>query len=138
MLASQTIGGTNSLIGSAAEGLFGQVPVRIALKNSIAESQATLGSRNDAAAHLRSREAIVNLDYGELSQNKKTAITFADESILAPMRHSWWAAASSTPAPYVFNGERALGRGSGKDPVAQTALAVPGKDLPDGDIPGAQ
>ena len=33
---------------------------------------------------------------------------------------------------------RALGRGSGKDPVAQTALAVPGKDLPDGDIPGAQ
>ena len=31
---------------------------------------------------------------------------------------------------------RALGRGSGKDPVAQTALAVPGKDLPDGDIPG--
>lgn len=108
VLASQTIGGNNSLIGSAAEGLFGQVPVRIALKNSIAESQATLGSRNDAAAHLRSREAIVNLDYGELSQNKKTAITFADESILAPMRHSWWAAASSTPAPYVFNGERAL------------------------------
>ena len=31
---------------------------------------------------------------------------------------------------------RALGRDSGKDPVAQTTLAVPGKDLPDGDIPG--
>ena len=33
---------------------------------------------------------------------------------------------------------RALGRGPSKDPVAQTALAVPGKDLPDGDIPGTQ
>lgn len=108
VLASQTIGGNNSLIGATAEGLFGQVPVRIALKNSVAESQATLGSRNDAAAHIRSREAIVNLDYGEVSQNKKTAITFADENILAPMRHTWWAAANSTPAPYVFNGERAL------------------------------
>ena len=31
---------------------------------------------------------------------------------------------------------RALGRGSGADPVAQTTLVVPRTHLPDGDIPG--
>ena len=31
---------------------------------------------------------------------------------------------------------RALGRGPGKDPVAQTTLDVPRTHLPDGDIPG--
>lgn len=136
VLSSQTIGGNNSLIGSAAEGLFGQVPVRIALKNSIAESHATLGSRNDAAAHLRSREAIVNLDYGEVSQNRKTSIAFADEEVLAPMRHSWWIAASSTPAPYVFNGERALCLedsngmiGNLTQPSGQSPLALFGQQI---------
>ena len=33
---------------------------------------------------------------------------------------------------------RALGRGPGKDPVAQTTLDMPRNHLPDGDIPGAQ
>ena len=33
---------------------------------------------------------------------------------------------------------RALGRGSGKDPLAQTTLDVPQTHLSDGDIPGAQ
>lgn len=108
ILASQTIGGNTALMGSAAEGLFGQVPVRMALKNSLAESRATLGARNDAAAHLRSREAIVNLDYGELSANKKTAIAFADEAVLSRLRAEWWADARTLAAPYVFMGERAL------------------------------
>ena len=31
---------------------------------------------------------------------------------------------------------RALGRGPGKDPVAQTTLDVPRTHLPDGDVPG--
>lgn len=114
ILASQTIGGNNSLMGSAAEGLFGQVPIRIALKNSLTESQATLGARNDAAAHLRSREAIVNLDYGAVAANKKTAITFADEAILGPLRRQWWNGGSSAPAPYVFDGESALSLDSDK------------------------
>ena len=101
-------------MGSAAEGLFGQVPIRIALKNSLSESQATLGARNDAAAHLRSREAIVNLDYGAVAANKKTAITFADEAILGPLRRQWWNGGSSAPAPYVFDGETALSLDSDK------------------------
>jgi hypothetical protein len=106
VLASQTIGGNLQLMGSAGDGLFNQVPVRIALKNSVAESRATLGNRNDAAAHLRSREAIVNVDYGELGANQKTSIAFADESLLASVRNSWWKAACSyTRPPYVFAGE---------------------------------
>lgn len=115
ILASQTIGGNTSLMGSAAEGLFGQVPVRIALKNSLSESHATLGARNDAAAHLRSREAIVNLDYGDVAANKKTAIAFADEAVLEPLRRKWWNDGHSAPSPYVFNGERALGPDDDKD-----------------------
>jgi hypothetical protein len=107
ILASQTIGGNLSLMGSTGEGLFGQVPIRLALKNSLAESHATLGPRNDAAAHLRAREAIVNLDYGDPSTNRKTSIAWADETLLAPLRRDWWRAArSQTAPPYVFLGER--------------------------------
>jgi hypothetical protein len=107
ILASQTIGGNMSLMGSAGEGLFGQVPVRVALKNSLAESHATLSDKNDAAAHLRAREAIVNQDYGDVSANRKTSIAFADEATLAPLRTAWWQRSrGATRPPYVFIGER--------------------------------
>lgn len=109
ILASQTISSGYLLGGTAGEGLFGQVPVRIALKNSLAESHATLGFKNDAASHLRSREAIVNLDYGELSSNRKTTIAYADDRILGELRSAWWQQARGivTP-PEVFEGERRL------------------------------
>jgi len=107
ILASQTIGGNIALMGSVGEGLFGQVPVRVALKNSLSESHATLGIKNDEAAHLRAREAIVNLDYGDLSSNQKTAIAYADEDLLARSRKRWWGSTrDSAAAPYVFIGER--------------------------------
>ena len=109
ILASQTISSGYLLGGTAGEGLFGQVPVRIALKNSLAESHATLGFKNDAASHLRSREAIVNLDYGELSSNRKTTIAYADDAILAELRTAWWQRARDSVAPpEVFEGERRL------------------------------
>ena len=109
ILASQTISSGYLLGGTAGEGLFGQVPVRIALKNSLAESHATLGLKNDAASHLRSREAIVNLDYGELSSNRKTTIAYADDAILAELRTAWWQHAQGTVTPpEVFEGERRL------------------------------
>ena len=109
ILASQTISSGYLLGGTAGEGLFGQVPVRIALKNSLAESHATLGFKNDAASHLRSREAIVNLDYGELSSNRKTTIAYADDTILAKLRTAWWQQARDTVTPpEVFEGERRL------------------------------
>ncbi|MFJ2621672.1 FtsK/SpoIIIE domain-containing protein [Glutamicibacter sp. NPDC087344] len=107
ILASQTIGGNMALIGSAADGLFGQVPIRIALKNSLAESHATLGHRNDAAAYLRPREAILNQNYGDLSSNQKISVAFADEKLLAGLRYDWWSSAGSvTSAPSVFAGDK--------------------------------
>ncbi len=104
VLCSQTIGGNLALMGSIGEGLFGQVPVRIALKNSVTESYATLGIKNDAAAHLRARQAIVNLEYGEPLANRKTNVAFADERILIRLRAEW--AARNGTKPYVFRGER--------------------------------
>ena len=108
ILASQTIS-SGSILGSTAQALFAQIPVRLALKNSLTESHATLGIKNDAASHIRSREAIVNLDYGELSSNRKTTIAYADDAILAELRTAWWQQAQGTVTPpEVFEGERRL------------------------------
>lgn len=113
ILASQTLGG-NIALAQKRDSIFSQVPIRIALKNSISESQQTLSINNPAAAFLRSREAIVNLDYGEVSQNRKTVIAFADESLLTPIRKSWWEAAKSeTNAPFVFESEKRISISSG-------------------------
>ncbi len=108
ILASQSLCDNGSMAFSQKKSsLFAQVPIRIALKNTFDESRQTLSMNNEAAAYLRPREAIVNLDYGELSQNKKAVIAFADERLLAPIRRKMWEAASeySTP-PYVFESER--------------------------------
>ena len=109
ILASQTIGSGGMLGGTTGQALFAQIPVRLALKNSLAESHATLGIKNDAASHIRSREAIVNLDYGELSSNRKTTIAYADDAILAELRTAWWQQAQGTVTPpEVFEGEHRL------------------------------
>ena len=109
ILASQTIGSGGMLGGTTGQALFAQIPVRLALKNSLTESHATLGIKNDAASHIRSREAIVNLDYGELSSNRKTTIAYADDAILAELRTAWWQQARDTvTSPEVFEGERRL------------------------------
>ena len=109
ILASQTIGSGGMLGGTTGQALFAQIPVRLALKNSLAESHATLGLKNDAASHIRSREAIVNLDYGELSSNRKTTIAYADDAILAELRTAWWQQAQGTVTPpEVFEGEHRL------------------------------
>ena len=109
ILASQTIGSGSMLGGTTGQALFAQIPVRLALKNSLAESHATLGLKNDAASHIRSREAIVNLDYGELSSNRKTTIAYADDAILAELRTAWWQQArDAVTPPEVFEGEHRL------------------------------
>lgn len=108
ILASQTISG-NVVLAQKRDSIFGQVPIRIALKNSIFESQQTLSLNNPAAAFLMPREAVVNLDYGEVSQNRKTIVAFADEEILKPLRNVWWEKARTvTKPPYVFESERRI------------------------------
>jgi len=109
ILASQTLSDTSNIaLSQKKDSLFSQVPIRIALKNSKTESQQTLGMGNSAAAFLRPREAIVNLDYGEITQNRKTIIGFADEVLLQPLRKVWWENAEECPAPYVFESEKRL------------------------------
>lgn len=110
ILASQTLSdASNVALSQKKESLFSQVPIRIALKNSLTESQQTLGMNNPAAAFLRPREAIVNLDYGEVTQNRKTVVAYADEALLKPLRRTWWEKAKSeTNPPYVFESERRI------------------------------
>lgn len=106
ILASQSISG-NIVLGNKRDSIFSQVPIRIAHKNSVSESQNTLGNANNAAAYLRAREAIVNLDYGEISQNHKTVIAWANEELLRPLRQAWWEKVKSTSSPpYVFESEK--------------------------------
>lgn len=108
IFASQTTSGS-VVLAQKRDSIFGQVPIRIALKNSILESQQTLSLNNSAAAFLRPREAVVNLDYGEVSQNRKTIVAFADEEVLKPLRNVWWERARAvTKPPYVFESERRI------------------------------
>jgi hypothetical protein len=86
-----------------------QVPIRIALKNSLNESHQILGDNNPDAAYLRPREAVINLDYGEPSQNKRGQIAFADEDVLNDLRKTWWQEAKDyAQPPVVFDGEARL------------------------------
>ena len=107
ILSSQTLGGS-LVLSQKKDAVFSQVPIRIALKNSLTESHATLANDNPAAAFLRPREAIVNLDYGAVSQNRKTTIAFADEELLRPLRRLWWERwrEKGSRPPFVFESER--------------------------------
>ena len=106
ILASQTISSGVDLPKDSD--VFAQVPIRIALKNSIRESEATLTLGNAAATDLRMGQAIVNLDYGAPSSNRKVSIALADEDELARLRHRWWLQArATTAAPFTFDGNRA-------------------------------
>lgn len=119
ILASQTLVG-NMALAHNKDSIFSQIPIRIALKNSESEARAVLSMNNAAAAFLRPREAVVNLDYGELSQNRKTVVGFADEKVLIPIRRKMWEAARDyTSAPYVFESERRITVLNAVDAIAE-------------------
>lgn len=119
ILASQTLVGSTAL-NHNKDSIFSQIPIRIALKNSESEARAVLSSDNAAAAYVRPRESVVNLDYGELSQNRKTVIAFADEKILRPIRWQMWKRAKDyTIPPYVFESERRITVSSGLQTIEQ-------------------
>lgn len=105
ILASQTI--ANGRYLDKNSDIYAQTPVRIALHNSLRESEATLGSGNVAAADLRVGEAILNTDYGAVVSNEKVRVALADPGFLAKLETVWWQRAkSSTRPPYVFDGTR--------------------------------
>lgn len=107
ILASQTI--ASGVYLSKDSDIFAQTPIRLAHRNSVRESEATLGMGNTAAADLRMGEAIANLDYGAVASNRKVQVAWADDALLARLRHSWWERAKSDFAPpSVFDGSRAV------------------------------
>lgn len=107
ILASQTISGISALM-SRESGLFSQFPIRIALKNSVSESYATLSNQNDAAAKLKRRgEAIVNRNYGLIEDNEQTVVAGADDEMLESLRDKWLKTSQTKwPHPRVFDGSR--------------------------------
>ncbi|MHB1592993.1 MAG: hypothetical protein ACYCO9_05120 [Streptosporangiaceae bacterium] len=70
VLASQTLSGITAML-STQDGIFAQFPIRLALKNSAAESRAVLDQHSTEAARLRYRgELIVNTDFGQAEASR--------------------------------------------------------------------
>ncbi len=113
ILSSQTLEG-NIQLDQHRDAIFGQVPIRIALKNSMSESFRTLAPDNPAAAYLQPREAIVNYDYGSAVHNRTAQIAFANEEYLDDVRKVWWerAVSEGVGAPYIYDSARAAHVGS--------------------------
>ncbi|MEV7769900.1 FtsK/SpoIIIE domain-containing protein [Microbacterium sp. NPDC086615] len=109
ILASQTVSGISALM-TREGGIFAQFPIRLALKNALQESFATLGQGNDAAARLRARgEAILNLDYGLVDSNQQITVAVAKDDELAALRREWWLQVrDETERPLVFDGSRQI------------------------------
>lgn len=105
ILASQTVSGISALM-TREGGIFAQFPIRLALKNAVQESFATLGQGNDAAARLRARgEAVLNLDYGLVDSNRQLTVAVAKPAQLAGLRRDWWLEARDVvTSPLVFDG----------------------------------
>lgn len=107
ILASQTIASGIAL--SKDSDIFAQTPIRMAHRNSIRESEATLGLGNTAAADLHMGQAIVNLDYGAIASNRKVSVAWADDKVLAGLRRNWWLHARNfTRPPYVYDGTKTI------------------------------
>jgi len=116
ILASQTISGISALM-TREGGIFAQFPIRLALKNAVQESFATLGQGNDAAARLRARgEAILNLDYGLVDSNRQVTVAVAKDDQLANLRRDWWLETrDKVERPLVFDGSRQIRIGDAVD-----------------------
>ncbi|RSX54296.1 cell division protein FtsK [Bifidobacterium goeldii] len=107
ILASQTITGIQALANSA-DNLFGQFPIRIGLKNSPEQAQATFVQGNLAAARLHYRgQAIVNYDYGALDSNHTIMVAMAKDDQLNNLQEQWYKRVKdSTTGPMVFDGTK--------------------------------
>ncbi len=103
VLATQTIEGVKRL-STRRDSIFGQVPYRIALKTTPADSQAILRTGNTAAAELQFRgEAVLNANFGSPDDNQHVLVSFADKPLLDDLRHELWRRSGTTRAPRVFH-----------------------------------
>ncbi len=104
VLATQTIEGVKRL-ATRRDSIFGQVPYRIALKTTPADSQAILRSGNTAAAELQFRgEAVLNANFGSPDDNQHVLVSFADKAVLDELRRELWhRAGPATHPPRIFH-----------------------------------
>ncbi|TCM39587.1 FtsK/SpoIIIE domain-containing protein [Kribbella sp. VKM Ac-2568] len=103
VLATQTIEGVKRL-STRRDSIFGQVPYRIALKTTPADSQAILRTGNTAAAELQFRgEAVLNANFGSPDDNQHVLVSFADKVVLDDLRRELWEKAGTTHPPRVFH-----------------------------------
>lgn len=107
ILSSQSLSGCFDHMLDGGQAFLSQIPIRIGLKNSLEESRKLLGFENEAVADLKPREAIVNLNYGELTENCKVNVAFADEKLLSPIRKDLYL--ECPRVPFIFNGEKEHG-----------------------------
>jgi hypothetical protein len=79
LLSSQTLSGIENL-DMKRNSIFGQFPVRIALKTNPTESQIILDSLNTAASELEFRgQAVLNTNYGAIAANKQIVVAWASD-----------------------------------------------------------
>lgn len=103
VLATQTIEGVKRL-STRRDSIFGQVPYRIALKTTPADSQAILRTGNTAAAELQFRgEAVLNANFGSPDDNQHVLVSFADKPTLDDLRRDLWIQSRSKHPPRVFH-----------------------------------
>lgn len=96
VLSTQTIDGLVRLAGRR-EAIFGQVPYRIALKTTPADSQSILESGNTAAAQLQFRgEAVLNANFGNVNDNQHVLVAHAEKQHLDRLRRDLWTRGGGT------------------------------------------
>jgi len=125
ILASQSITGADALMAKE-KGVFGQFPIRIALKNNLIESEATFIQGNDAATKLRIRgQAVINFDYGALDSNQFFTVAWAPDAEFDKLRIDWWNKTKATTVPpAVFDGSHILRPSDGISEIKKLRKAV--------------
>ncbi len=105
ILASQTLSGITTMLAKQ-DGIFSQFPIRLALKNSAAESRVVLDQQNTEAAKLRYRgEAIINVDFGAPGANSRAVVMSATPDEMARLRGRLWSRGHHE-SPAVFDGTK--------------------------------
>ena len=105
VLSTQTLDGTTNL-SLKRDAIFGQVPLRVALKTTASDSQVVLGQGNTAAAGLQFRgQAILNTNSGMAGDNQQIQVAHADHDRLRKLRQDLWRRAGGREArpPRVFH-----------------------------------
>ena len=119
LLASQTTSGLAALAIKGGRDLR-QFPIRLSLKNTVAESEAILSRGNKAAADLTYRgEVVLNTNAGHAPEtsNQVGVAALADSDDMRALQSRLWAEGpTSPPAGLPGQGVRAVARaGTGHD-----------------------